>query len=76
MTFHNPKKYSINLWGHQTSITLEPDFWLILQKLARQEKSSIKKIVESIDEIRTQEKDPVNLSSCLRVWVLRKLLEQ
>ncbi len=70
--FQKPKKYSINLWGHQTSLTLEPDFWQELQQLAKQKKTSVKKLVEHVDEGRTQCSYPPNLSSCLRVWILKE----
>lgn len=75
MAFENPRKYSINLWGHQTSITLEPEFWLTLTNIAKQKKLSVKRIVESIDEERLKGKTTVNLSSCLRVWILRRVCE-
>jgi predicted DNA-binding ribbon-helix-helix protein len=60
------KKRSLSLFGHRTSISLEEPFWLALQQIACEEKKSLQKLIENIDE---QTKGS-NLSSRLRVFVL------
>ncbi len=59
------KKYSVTLWGHRTSVTLENIFWQELKKIALQKKVSIAKLIQEIDDERGN-----NLSSAIRVFVL------
>jgi predicted DNA-binding ribbon-helix-helix protein len=63
------KKHSVKLYGHATSVTLEPIFWEQLKKIAKKQGMSLKKVIENIDSAH-----PPNLSSALRVYVLKKLL--
>lgn len=58
------KKHSINLFGHQTSITIETVFWETLKHIADQKKISLKALIEEIDQNRKG-----NFSSALRVYV-------
>jgi len=61
------KKRSITLKGHRTSVTLEAEFWTALESIAAARKTSIQKLVETIDASRGDN----NLSSALRVFILR-----
>ncbi|MBL4612471.1 MAG: ribbon-helix-helix domain-containing protein [Emcibacter sp.] len=64
------KKHSIVIAGHQTSITLEGIFWQQLKILARQQDISLSTIVAEIDAERQ-----VNLSSAIRVYILKNALK-
>jgi predicted DNA-binding ribbon-helix-helix protein len=66
------KKISVSLSGHQTSITLEPEFIETLNKIATSQNTSVASIISSIDTTRTPE---TNLSSAVRVWVLKWVIE-
>jgi predicted DNA-binding ribbon-helix-helix protein len=61
-------KRSIRIAGHDTSISLEPEFWGELKALAAQDKISLNQIVANIDATRKG-----NLSSALRLYVLKRL---
>ena len=61
------KKISVSLSGHQTSISLEPEFIAELQRIAKLNNTSIASIICDIDKSRT---DNSNLSSAIRVWIL------
>ena len=61
------KKISVSLSGHQTSISLEPEFIAELQRIAKMQKKSVASIISQIDEKRTAN---TNLSSAIRVWIL------
>lgn len=61
------KKISISLSGHQTSISLEPEFIDELHKIARIRKCAIATIIGEIDTARGER----NLSSAIRVWILQ-----
>lgn len=63
------EKHSITIMGHQTSITLEPEFWQELKNIAIRENKSVGKIISEIDAPDLNE----NLSSNIRVFVLKKV---
>ena len=66
------KKISVSLSGHQTSITLEPEFIDILKKIAAARNTSVASIICEIDNTRTPE---TNLSSAIRVWILNQVMK-
>lgn len=63
------KKISVCLSGHQTSISLEQDFIDALHKIAATDHVSIAAIISKIDAERTAD---TNLSSAIRIWILRR----
>lgn len=66
------QKISISLSGHQTSISLEQEFLDILKKIANQRNTSVAAIIKQIDDER---KPDSNLSSEIRIWILKQLLK-
>ena len=38
METHRPKKRSLSLNGHKTSVTLEDPFWIYFRKIAKKKK--------------------------------------
>jgi len=65
-------KISVSLSGHQTSISLEKEFFDVLQQIATQRKVSVASIINAIDEER---KPDSNLSSEIRIWILKQILK-
>lgn len=64
------KKISVIIAGrHQTSITLEEEFYEIFKKIAQKEQKSLSGLITEIDSTREQ----VNLSSAIRVYILKYL---
>lgn len=63
------KKISVSLSGHQTSISLEPEFIDALHDLAHIQNKSVASIIEHIDDNRTPD---TNLSAAIRVWILKQ----
>jgi predicted DNA-binding ribbon-helix-helix protein len=59
-------KRSITVAGHRTSITLEAAFWDSLKEIAALRGQSVNAIIAEIDK-----QQPENLSSALRVFVLK-----
>ena len=64
------RKVSVSLSGHQTSISLEPEFIAELQRIAKNKKTSVSAIISNIDASR---KPNENLSSAIRVWILNTI---
>lgn len=63
------KKISVSLSGHQTSISLEDDFVVALNAIAKRDKVSVASIIQDIDSKRSPES---NLSSAVRLYILRR----
>lgn len=67
-------KRSLVIAGHRTSVSLEAPFWARLKTIAATRGLSVAALVAEIDAARGSGRDaPVNLSSALRVFVLREL---
>jgi predicted DNA-binding ribbon-helix-helix protein len=64
-------KRSLTISGHRTSLSLEPEFWAVLKGAAQEERKSLAALVAEIDRGR----EGRNLSSALRVWVLKRLMK-
>lgn len=62
------KKRSVRIKGHATSVTLEEPFWDVLREIAALRGLSLNKMIAEIDE-----GNPDNLSSAIRVFILRDL---
>jgi len=65
-------KISVSLSGHQTSISLEQEFFDVLQNIAHEQKTSVAAIIKHIDEQRLPN---TNLSSETRIWILKQILK-
>ena len=63
-------KRSVVVSGHRTSVSIENPFWDVLTQIAIDQNVSLNKLITEIDRQRDG-----NLSSALRVYVLKKLLE-
>ena len=62
-----PKKRSAIIWGRNTSVNLEEDFWIALREIAAARGITASDLVGSIDAGRQH----TNLSSAIRLFVLR-----
>ena len=68
-----PKKRSVTLKGHRTSVSLEDAFWHELQAIAAQKGQPINALVAEIDSKRGIE---IGLASALRLHVLASLRDR
>ena len=62
------RKYSVSLHGHRTSFSLEEEFFAALKTIAEGRGQSLASLIVEIDD---QRPDSYNLSSALRVFVLK-----
>lgn len=69
-----PAKRSILIAGHQTSISLEPAFWALLEAEARRSGLSLNALVARVDSERLEAPRPPNLTSALRQFLLARSL--
>ena len=63
------RKRSVLLSGHATSIALEPEFWTVLEEMARADGLSLTALIGRIDETRGSS----GLASACRLAALRFL---
>jgi predicted DNA-binding ribbon-helix-helix protein len=61
------RRHAIRVAGHQTSISLEPEFLAALKEIATERGLSVAALVTNVDADRGN----ANLSSAIRVFVLR-----
>lgn len=64
------RKRSIELSGHATSLALEPEFWDVIERMARAEGVSLAALIARIDSGRGERP----LASACRVAALRHAL--
>jgi len=62
-----PRKRSVTIAGHATSVSMEDAFWRRLGSFANERGQSVNALIAEIDRQRT-----TNLSSAVRVWVLEE----
>jgi len=63
-----PKKHSLTLKGHRTSVSLEDEFWQAFRTIATVQGKPINVLAAEID---TQRKMDTGLASAIRLFVLR-----
>ena len=67
-----PKKRSVLIAGHQTSISLEPKFWRALEAAARERGCPLNALIAEIDVARLDAEQPPNLTSAIRQWLFER----
>ena len=67
-----PKKRSVLIAGHQTSISLEPVFWRALETAARERGCPLNSLVGEIDVARLEADETPNLTSAIRQWLFER----
>jgi len=65
-----PEKRGFRIHGHSTTIRLEAAYWSVIEEMARDEKITVSKLVETIHDTCLVANDK-NLASCLRVICLK-----
>ena len=66
--YQRPKKRSISINGHSTSISLEDNFWYAFCEKAAIDNISINRLITEID---LQRDDKCSLAGAIRLYVLR-----
>lgn len=64
-------KHSVMIAGHRTSISLEPEFWNVLKKIAAKQGTTPAELITRIDANRAG-----GLSSALRVFILKTVMNE
>ena len=75
MPTHKIIKRSVVIAGHATSVSLEPEFWEVLQSLAAADGLSVAALIRQVDAT-LNPSDQRNLSSSIRVFILKRVQER
>ena len=75
MAFGLPRKRSVTIAGHETSVSLEPIFWDALEAAAAEETLPLNALIARIDVERLDSVPPPNLTSAIRQWLLARLVD-
>jgi predicted DNA-binding ribbon-helix-helix protein len=67
MTGSRPRKRSLTLRGHQTSVSLEDAFWVAFRDIAAAQEKAVNALAAEIDAERGMD---CGLASAIRVYVL------
>jgi predicted DNA-binding ribbon-helix-helix protein len=71
------RRHGIRINGHDTSISIEDEFWAEIKRATIDDKKSIAQLVTEIDQARMaatpSDDPPLNLSSAIRLYVLARL---
>ncbi len=72
-----PRRHSVRIAGHRTSVSMEDAFWQEIRRAAREDGVSIAQLIEAVDRARTAQASsgakPASLSGALRLYVLSRL---
>ena len=69
-----PKKRSLTLKGHRTSVSIEDKFWKEFCKIAERKNISVNELASQLDV--TRELNSISLASLIRDLVLNDLLQR
>jgi predicted DNA-binding ribbon-helix-helix protein len=67
-------KRSMRVNGHRTSIALEQEFWDELERIAKDRRLSMPRMIAHVDDARAKTPDGPSLASAVRVFVLHNRL--
>lgn len=68
--FHRPRKHSLTLRGHRTSVSLEDPFWRAFQQIAKERGLALNELAAEVDARRGID---AGLASSIRLYVLEHL---
>ena len=68
--YHPPRKHSVEIAGHKTSISLEPLFWDLLKRSASREGVPLNALVARIDAERIAADPAPGLAGAIRLWLV------
>ena len=68
-----PRKRSLTLQGHRTSVSLEDEFWAAFRQIAEETGRPINALAAEIDAERDVD---VGLASAIRLFILKRLQER
>ena len=75
-SFGTPRKRSVTIAGHETSISLEPMFWAALERAAEDAGKPVNALIADIDSARLEGRPIPNLTSAIRQWLFDRAMRE
>ena len=69
--FDRPKKHSLTLKGHRTSVSLEDPFWYQFKLIAEEKNIALNELASDIDSVRGTD---IGLASAIRLFILEYII--
>jgi len=73
LTYAPPKKHSLTLHGHRTSVSLETPFWELFREIAARDGKTINQLAAEIDADCAGKS---GLAGAIRIYLLNDLISQ
>jgi len=70
---HRPKKHSLTLKGHRTSVSLEEPFWIQFKIIAKEKNVTLNELATEIDNARGID---IGLASAIRLYILHYIISK
>lgn len=71
--FDRPKKHSLTLKGHRTSVSLEDPFWHQFKLIAEEKNIALNELASDIDSFRGTD---IGLASAIRLYILEYIISK
>jgi len=68
-------KRSLSIYGHQTSLALEAEYWAVIDYIAARDDRSVSALIKQLDDDRIAEKYSRGLAAYVRVWAVRLMID-
>jgi len=70
---NRPKKHSLTLKGHRTSVSLEDPFWNQFKKISAEKGIALNVLAAEIDDARGND---IGLASAIRLYILDHIISK
>ena len=68
-------KRSLSIYGHQTSLALEAEYWAVIDYIAGRDERSIASLIKELDDTRIETGYGRGLAAYIRVWAIRHMID-
>lgn len=67
-------KRSLSIYGHQTSLAIEAQYWAVIDFIAAKDEVSVSALIKTLDDERTSQKYGRGLAAYIRVWAVNLII--
>ncbi|MEP6343353.1 MAG: ribbon-helix-helix domain-containing protein [Maricaulaceae bacterium] len=67
-------KRSLSIYGHQTSLAIEAQYWTVIDFIAARDEVSVSALIKTLDDERIAQKYGRGLAAYIRVWAINLII--
>lgn len=67
-------KRSLSIYGHQTSLAIEAQYWAVIDYVAARDGVSISALIKTLDDERVAQKYSRGLAAFIRTWAINLII--